>query len=285
MSSKLGFSSEIDFAEAVVKSSGIERWKMLKRYYVDKNPVLSGLSSFTAYERNSAVDNSTENVKRAKRSSKRTQANNSHITSKRYKLNAQKHRAKVKTLGKDMIREENRGRHEVQRQDGDNSPRRMLSSSVVSEEKQPVNLKNCSDLIESKDCLNIPVRNTGEGVVSVDFGNCRIEAKGCETNHRNQSPQEDGKCYSKESRWNRDNAANIQGLSVASTVATSVSILDEFLSNDSDGVKGKGKNANKSVDKVNSCSDKKQEDDLEKKDWKDIIKLKKKPISVLDEFI
>ena len=67
---KLGFSSEIDFAKAVVDSSVNERQEMLKRFYVDKNPVLSGLSCFTAGSERSAVaaDNERQDLKRAKRS-------------------------------------------------------------------------------------------------------------------------------------------------------------------------------------------------------------------------
>ena len=40
----LGFSSEIDLAKAFVANSVTERWEMLKGFYVDKNPVLSGVS-------------------------------------------------------------------------------------------------------------------------------------------------------------------------------------------------------------------------------------------------
>ena len=55
MSDELEFSSEIDFAKAVVDSNVTETQAMLKRFYVDKNPVLSGLSCCTAGPERSAV--------------------------------------------------------------------------------------------------------------------------------------------------------------------------------------------------------------------------------------
>lgn len=61
MSDQLGFSSEIDMAEAVVKSTSIERRMMLKQFYVDRNSDLSGLSCFVA------PDHETEVVSKRKK--------------------------------------------------------------------------------------------------------------------------------------------------------------------------------------------------------------------------
>ena len=70
MSDQLGFSSEIDLAKAVVANSVTERQAMLKRFYVDENLVLPGLSCFTAGSERSAVaaDNERQALKRAERS-------------------------------------------------------------------------------------------------------------------------------------------------------------------------------------------------------------------------
>ncbi|KAJ7388196.1 DNA excision repair protein ERCC-6-like 2 [Desmophyllum pertusum] len=57
MSDALGFGSEVDLAKAVVDSSENERREMLGALLRRQNPVLSGLSSFTARERTSSVEN------------------------------------------------------------------------------------------------------------------------------------------------------------------------------------------------------------------------------------
>ena len=66
MSAQLGFSSEIDLAKAVVANSVTKRWEMLKRFYVDENPVLPGLSCFTAGSQRSAVAADNEKTKTTK---------------------------------------------------------------------------------------------------------------------------------------------------------------------------------------------------------------------------
>ena len=74
---------------------------MLKRFYVDKNPLLSGLSCFTAGPERSAlaVDNKRKDLKRAKRSLEQTRANESHEVPKKSKRSLKKHRTKVKYPG------------------------------------------------------------------------------------------------------------------------------------------------------------------------------------------
>ena len=48
----LGFGSEVDFAKCVIESNVAGRREILKRYYVETNPVLAGLSCFCAAEDN-----------------------------------------------------------------------------------------------------------------------------------------------------------------------------------------------------------------------------------------
>ena len=89
MSDTFGFSSQVDFAKAVVRSNDTERWEMLKRYYVTSNLVLSGLSNFTACEVKSEGRKESKSLKRAQRSLKRTQENRSHEMSKKAKRKPQ----------------------------------------------------------------------------------------------------------------------------------------------------------------------------------------------------
>ena len=90
---------------------------MLKRIYVDKNPVLSGLSCFTAGSEKSAVAayNERQDLKRAKRSLEQTRADESHEVRKKSKRNLKKHRTKVKLPGKDATYEANLERREINR--------------------------------------------------------------------------------------------------------------------------------------------------------------------------
>ena len=62
---------------------------MLKRFYVDKNPVLCGLSCFTAGSETIRVaeDNERQDLKRAKRSLEQTHADESHEVPKKSKKN------------------------------------------------------------------------------------------------------------------------------------------------------------------------------------------------------
>ena len=70
-SDQLEFSSEIDLAKAVVANGVTERWGDIEALLRgQKNPVLSGLSCFTAGSERSAVaeDNERQDLKCAKRS-------------------------------------------------------------------------------------------------------------------------------------------------------------------------------------------------------------------------
>ena len=80
---------------------------MLKRYYVTRNLVLSGLSNFTACEVKSEGRKESKSLKLAQRSLKRTQENRSHEMSKKAKRKPQNSRAKKGILGKNMVCEKN----------------------------------------------------------------------------------------------------------------------------------------------------------------------------------
>ena len=106
ISDQLGFSSEIDLAKAVVANSVTERWEMLKRFYVDKNAVLSGLSCFTAGSETIGVaaDHERQDLKRAQRSLEQNHADESHEVAKKSKKNLKpppkKHYGCLKTHSK-----------------------------------------------------------------------------------------------------------------------------------------------------------------------------------------
>ena len=86
-----------------------------------QNPVLSGLSCFTADPERSAVaaDNERQDLKRAKRSLEQTRADESHKVRKKSKRNLKKHRTKVTLPGKDATCEANVERREIHRLDDD----------------------------------------------------------------------------------------------------------------------------------------------------------------------
>ena len=283
MSDKFGFSSQADFGKAVVKSNDKERWEMLKRYYVTSNPVLSGLSNFTACEVRSEGRKETESLKRAQRSLKRTQENRSHEMSKNAKRKPQNSRAKKGILGKNVVREKTRDRLENQEQEIlDCPPRKTAKSSTVSEVSHAVKLKKSAGLIESSDTFKGPTHN---GEQSVNSSNCGSKLEDHGFNQRNQSPQEHRKYNSKESQSNADTEANIQESSFTSTSCPLVSILDVFLSNGSDVSERKHTSASNRVCQVKSCSDRKQDGYCDKRNDKEAFKLKKKPTSILDDFI
>ena len=151
MSDQLGFSSKIDLAKAVVDSSVTERQAMLKSFYVDKNPVLSGLSCFTAGSERSAVaeDNERQDLKRAKRSLEQSRADESHEVHKKSKGKLKKHRTKVKLPEKDATCEGNLERREIHRLDDDDLHVRNQSISTAA------NLKKSTHVIENKNPFDV----------------------------------------------------------------------------------------------------------------------------------
>ena len=286
MSDKFGFSSQADFAKAVVRSNDKERWEMLKRYYVTSNPVLSGLSNFTACEVKSEGRKESESLKCAQRSLKRTQENRSHEMSKNAKRKPQNSRAKKGILGKSMVREKTRDRLENQEQEIlDSPPRKTVKSSTVSEVSHAVKLKKSAGLIDSGDMFKGPAHIGEQSVNSTSAGNYGSKLEGHGFNQANQSPQEHRKYNSEESQSNADTEAKNQESSFASSSFASVSILDVFLSNGSDVGERKHTSANKRVCQVKSCSDEKQDGYCDKRNDKEAFKLKKKPTSILDDFI
>ena len=286
MSGKFGFSSEVDFAKAVVRSNDTERWEMLKSYYVTRHPVLSGLSNYTACEVKSEGHKESESLKRAERYLKRTQENKSHKMSKNAKRKPQNSRAKRGILGKNMVREKTRDRLENQEQEIlDCPPRKTAKSSTVSEVSHAVKLKKSAGLIESRDVFKGSAHIGEQSVNSTSAGNCGSKLEEHDFNQTNQSPEEHRKYNSKESQSNADTEAKILESSFASTSCASLSILDDFLSNGSDVGERKHTSANKRVCQVKSCSDKKQDDYCDKRNNKEAFKFKKKSTSILDEFI
>ena len=81
-----------------------------------------------------------------------------------------------------------------------------------------------------------------------------------------------------------EHAVEFQASSIDDNSVISVSLLDEFLSTGSCRGFGKSEKVDKTVKKVKSCGDKKENKQMDKKDKNDPIK-EKKPTSVLDEFI
>ena len=156
-SDQLGFSLETDFAKAVVNSSVTKRWEMLKRFYVDKNPVLSGLSCFTAGSERSAVAavSVRQDLKRVKWSLEQTRADESHEIPKKFKRNLKKHRTKVKLRGKDATCEANLERHEIHRlYDDDLHGINQSIPNAAFQQEQEANLKESTHVIENKDPFN-----------------------------------------------------------------------------------------------------------------------------------
>lgn len=271
MSDALGFSSEVDLAKAVVDASENERREMLKRYYVGKNPVLSGLSSF-------AKTSSVEDLKEKhgeKRSVENTRKEFSHGTSKKSKRNLQKRKSKllqVKSNGSEACCEEKFQRRKIQRLGDDSTSRsKKPRATAALEGKQKESCDSGSAMSQKK-------------VNSVDRRNCGLAAAG--TSHStatNLMKQKDFKYASTASKCDEDFVAETQSSSFENT--SEVSILDEFLMSDNSRPGREIKDSGRKMDKWKQCSSQKEGKELEKTEEKETSKLKKTPTSVLDEFI
>ena len=285
MSDHLGFSSEIDLAKAVVESSVTERQAMLKRFYVDKNPVLSGLSCFTTGPERSAVTaDERHGLKRAKRSLERTRAHEGHEVRKKAKRNLRKHRTKVKLSGKDATCKAKLERRDVHRLDDDDLQGGNQSCSKATfQEKHEENFKKSTHVTENKHPFNA-LNRIEDGVTLVNSRNYITEARDRQLNQRHQLQAEDENFSSSASKWNVEHAVEFQGSSVDDNSVISVSLLDEFLSTSSCRGCGKSDTVDKTVEKVTSCSEIKQNKHVDKTGKKGTMK-EKKPTSVLDEFI
>lgn len=271
MSDALGFSSEIDLAKAVVNCSERERREMLKRYYVDKNPILSGLSSFT---RTTSGENLNEKqVGEEKTPLERNRKDYSYDTNKNSKGNLRKRKSKPESCGKDPCFEENIKRHEIKHSAGKSSSRSKKPSCAVTVSKG-------NHRIQHESFGNDPAMNE-EIVNSEDKGNCGLEVTRTKHLHQtNQLEQKDVKCTASKS----DFVCETEAPSLENASELSSSILDEFLISDysrcSAEVEDSDRRVNKS--KRNSQKERKQ---LDKTKEKKIIKRKKNYTSVLDEFI
>ena len=287
MSDHLGFSSEIDLAKAVVERSVSERQAMLKRFYVDKNPVLSGLSCFTTGpERSAVAADERHGLKHAKRSPERTRAHESYEVRKKSKRNLRKHRTKVKLPGKDATCEANLEikRREIHQLDNDDLQGGNQSCSKATfQEKHEENFKKSTHVMENKHPFNA-LNRIEDGVSHVNSRNYGTEARDRQLIQRHQLQAEDKNFSLSASEWNAEHAAEFQGSSVDDNSVISVSLLDEFLSTSSCRGCGKSDTVDKTVEKVKSCGDKKQNKHVDKTGKKETVK-EKIPTSVLDEFI
>ena len=273
MSDALGFSSEIDLAKAVVNCNERERREMLKRYYVDKNPILSGLSSFT---RTTSGENLNEKqVGEEKTRLERNRKDYSYDTTKNSKRNLRKRKSKPESYGKDPCFEENVKRHEIKHSAGKSSSRRKKPCCAATVSKG-------NHRIQHESFGNDPAMNE-EIVNSEDEGNCGLEVTRTRRLHQtNQLQQKDVKCTSKASK--SDFVSETEAPSLENASELSSSILDEFLVSDSSRCSAEVEDSDRRVNKWKRNSQKERKQ-LEKTKEKKIIKGKKNSTSVLDEFI
>lgn len=267
MSDALGFSSEIELAKAVVNGNESERREMLKRYYVDKNPVLSGLSSFSGTNLNEkqVVGNEKTSLERKRR-------DYSYETAKKSKRNLPKRKSKPKSYRRDSCREENKDLA------GDRTFRSKRPRCTVT----TLNSKHRAQHARFEDD---PVMKE-EKVNSEDERNCGLEEAGPSHLHQtNQVEQKDVKTKSKTSKCNEDFVAETQGSSLETTSDLSVSILDEFLMSDATKRSTEFKDNGTTVNKWKQRDSQKERKQLDETKGKETIQGKKNTKSVLDEFI
>ena len=273
MSDALGFGSEIELAKAVVNGNESERREMLKRYYVDKNPVLSGLSSFSG-------SNLNENqvVGDEKTSLERKRRDYSYETAKKSKRNLPKRKSKPKSYGGEPCCEENLERHQNKDLAGERNSRSKKTRCTVTN----LNSKHRTQHVSFEDD---PAMKE-EKVNSEDKRNCGLEEAGTSQLHQtNQLEQKDVKTESKASKCNEDFVAETQGSSLETTSELSVSILDEFLMSDSTKRSAEIKDSDTRVNKWKQRDSQKESKQLVKTKQKEAIQGKKNTTSVLDEFI
>lgn len=273
MSDALGFSSEIDLAKAVVNCNESERREMLKRYYVDKNPILSGLSSFT---RTTSGENVNEKqVGEEKTSLERKRKDYSYDTAENSKRNLRKRKSKPDSYGKDSCFGENVKRREIKHFARKSSSRskKPRCAATVSKGKHSIQHERFG---------NDPAVNE-ERVNSEDRGKCGLEVTRTRHLHQtNQLEQKDTKCTSKASK--SDFVSETEASSLENASELSSSILDEFLKSDYSRYSAEVEDSDRRVNKWKRNSQKERKQ-LETTKEKKIIKGKKNSTSVLDEFI
>jgi len=277
MSDALGFSSEIDLAKAVVNGNESDRREMLKRYYVDKNPVLSGLSSFSDKPSGENM-NEKQVVGNEKNSLERKRRDYSSETAKKSKRNMPKRKSKTKSYGRDQCCEQSFERHEMkdlvsERNSRSKKPRCRATALEGKHKVQRESFEDDSAMKEEK--VNSEVKR-----------NCGLEEAGTSHFHQtNQLEQNDVKTKSKTSKANEDSVAETQGCCLESTSELSVSIFDEFLLSDPSRRSAEIENSGRRVNKWKQRNSQKEGKQLDKTKEKETIQGKKNPTSVLDEFI
>lgn len=273
MSDALGFSWEIELAKAVVSGNECERREMLKRYYVDKNPVLSGLSSFSG-----ANLNEQQVVVDEKTSLEGKRRDYSYETAKKSKRNLPKRKSKPRSYGREPCCEENLERHENKDLAGERNFRSKKTRCTVTN----LNSKHKAQHVTFEDD---PAMKK-EKADSEDKRNCGLEKAGTSQLHQaNRLEQKDVKTKSKTSKCNEDFVAETQGFSLESTSELSVSILDEFLMSDSTKRSTEIKDSDTRVTNWKQRDSQKESKQLDKTKEKETIQGKKNTTSVLDEFI
>lgn len=238
MSDQLGFSSEIDMAEAVVKSTSIERRMMLKQFYVDRNSDLSGLSCFVApdHETEVVAKREKKDFYRVKRSQDKQLAVKCNDTVAKKKR--KKHRTKVK-FRKEVAsckgRDEKRGgRRAVVHIDQSGVKAEMLpilSAACSFHNKEEAEWTSSVLGVDSKDLVEEGQETTQFRFNDIKMRNCRTKYSDCQLDKRGQLQDEDIEHDLMCSTSSRERADEIPTRSSLNTGSIfSSSILDEFLS-------------------------------------------------------
>ena len=233
MSDQLGFSSEIDMAEAVVKSTSIERRMMLKQFYVDRNSDLSGLSCFVAPVHETEVVSKREKkdcnrVKRLQDKQLAVKCNDTVAKKKR-----KKRRTKVK-FRKEVAsckgRDEKRGgRRAVVHIDQSGVKAEMLpilSAACSFHNKEEAEWTSSVLGVDSKDLVEEGQETTQFRFDDIKMRNCRTKYSDCQLDKRGQLQDEDIEHDLMCSTSSRERAR--YSLNTGSIFSSS--ILDEFLS-------------------------------------------------------
>lgn len=291
MSDQLGFSSEIDMAEAVVKSTSIERRMMLKQFYVDRNSDLSGLSCFLAPEHETEVvaEKEKQDFKRVKRSQDKQLAVKCNDTVAKAKR--KKRRPKVKFRKEDGTckgRDEKQGgRRTIVDMDQSGVKRLPILSAACSlHNKEEVEWTTSVLGVDSKDLVEEGQETTQFRSDDVKVRNWRTKYSECQLNQRGQLQEEDGKhdliCSTSSREW-ADEIPSRSSLNTGSIYSSS--ILDEFLSTPS--YRGGEANESAIIAKGKFCGDtdgQKQETLTDNTESKWTVQ-RTKDSSILDEFI
>lgn len=293
MSDQLGFSSEIDMAEAVVKSTSTERRIMLKQFYVDRNSDLSGLSCFVAPEHETEVvaEREKKGFNRVKRSQDKQLAVKCNDTVAKKKR--KKHRTKVKFrkgVASCKARGEKRGgRQAVVHIDQSGVKELPISSAAGSVFDKEESEWTTSVLgVDSKDLVEEGQETTQFRFDDIKMRNCRTKYSDnnkCQLKQRGQMQDRDRKhdlmCSSSSREWTEQ----IPTRSLNTGSIFSSSILDEFLSTPS--YRSGEENESDLIAKGKICDDadsQKQETSTDNPGRKSTVQ-RTKYSSILDEFI